>query len=150
MGLQSLDQLAAEFLAAPKAVLRQPRWRTRHHSDYAALTMAMSADGQPHLRGLVIVTSHRLILPPKLCFSLLFRRHRILGLDVNPRRFHRNLLTGQSVSITHWQQWPAMEAEPDDREHVLAVWLHEFLVRGNVTCKFRIMSPPRGMQLDLL
>jgi hypothetical protein len=150
MGLQSFDDLVAEFVAAPKKGLRKPRWRVRHHGDYASISMIITVDGERHLRGRIIVTAHRLMMPPKYCFSLLFRRQRVLALDVNPARSHRNLLAGGSVSITHWQRWPAMEAEPDGRDRTFPVWLHEFLVSANVTCNFGVVNPPRGKQLDLL
>jgi hypothetical protein len=152
MGLQRSDELIAEFLATEKSVVRRPRWRTGRHPDYGSLSLLVEVNGKRHLRGRVIVAAHRKMLPPKYCLSLLFRRERLLGLDVNPRRFHRNLLAGGSVSVTHWQRWPAMEAEPDDRERPFAVWLHEFLVCARVMCNYRIAPPPRvpGQQLDLL
>jgi hypothetical protein len=121
MGLQRFGELVAEFLAAEKRVVRQPRWRTGRHPDYAELSLAVEVKGKSHLKGRVVVAAHRKMRPPKDCFSLLFRRERLLALDVNPRRFHRNLLTGESVSVMHWQRWPAMEAEPDDRDQPFAV-----------------------------
>ena len=144
------DELVAEFVSREKKALRAPRWRVGHHSDYAAISMAIGVETERHLRGRIVITAHRLRLPPKCCFTMLFRRQRVLGLDVNPARFHRNLLTGGSVSITHWQRWPAMEAEPDNREQTFPVWLHDFLASAKVSCNFRIASPPRGKQLDLL
>lgn len=150
LGLQKFEELVAEFLARKKAAVRAPRWRIQHHPDYAALSIPVMADDAPHLRGRVVVTAHRLMMPPKYCFSLLFRRERVLALDVNPRRSHRNLLVRASVSVTHWQRWPDMEAEPDDRDLPFRVWLHTFLVSANVICNFRVSSPPRGEQLELL
>lgn len=144
------NDLVAEFLSRQKWAVRAPRWRVQNHSDYAALSIPVTVDGAGHLRGRVIVTAHRLMTPPKYCFSLLFRGKRVLALDVNPRRWHRNLLTRNSVSVTHWQCWPDMEAQPDDRDMIFRVWLHTFLVRANVVCNFRVASPPRGKQLELL
>jgi hypothetical protein len=43
-----------------------------------------------------------------------------------------------------------MDAQPDGRDQTFPVWLYEFLVAANVTCNFRVVSPPRGKQLDLL
>jgi hypothetical protein len=73
----------------------------------------------------------------------------ILALDVNPGRTHRNLLAPATVGSTHWQRWPHMEAEADDRNLPFTTWLAEFLRMANVTCKFRVPSPPQGVQLDL-
>jgi hypothetical protein len=148
--LVSFDDLVAEFVRRPKKALRRPRWRVQQHSDYAALSILVRVEGEAHLRGRVIVAAHRLVTPPKYCFSLLFRRERVLALDVNPARWHRNLLAGGSVSVTHWQRWPAMEAEPDGRDQSFSIWLSEFLRTANITCDFRVTSPPRGKQLDLV
>ena len=100
-----------------------------------------------HVRGLVIVTAHRWRSPPKYGFSLLFRGCRVLGLG----RHHRNLFAGGSVSATHWQSWPAMEAEPDQRDLALAFrqWLDEFMTVANASCVFQIKSPPFGGQLEM-
>jgi hypothetical protein len=87
-------------------------------------------------------------MPPKYSFSMIYRNERVLGLDVNPARIHRNLLVPAKVGGTHWQSWPNMEAEADYREQGFAMWLHEFLRRANVVTKFGVLSPPRGVQLD--
>jgi hypothetical protein len=41
-----------------------------------------------------------------------------------------------------------MEAEADNREQPFNHWLHEFLVRSNVRCRFSVPSPPQGVQLE--
>jgi hypothetical protein len=78
MGLQRIGELVAEFLAAEKRVVRQPRWRTGRHPDYAELSLAVEVKGKSHLKGRVVVAAHRKMRPPKDCFSLLFRRERAL------------------------------------------------------------------------
>lgn len=100
--------------------------------------------------GRLVMTAHVLRQPRKFNFALLFRNTRVLALDVNPGRTHRNLLTRQSVPGTHWQCWPSMEAEPDERILTFPVWLNCFLERANVVGKFRVRSPPWGVQLELL
>jgi hypothetical protein len=152
--LQSFDDRAVEFLAAEKKTIRRPRWRTRRHSDHAAMSLWLVVPDKPQLRGRVVVTVHRRRKPPKYGFSLLFRGERLAGLDVNPGRFHRNLLDGGSVSVTHWQRFPLMEAKADDRELPFDVWLHQFLVEVCVICNrsHHVAAPPleSGQQLELL
>ena len=148
--MRSFDELVVEFIATPKLAVRKPRWKTKNHPDFAALTLGVVVEGKRHLRGTVAISAHRMMMPPKYSFALIFRRYRVLALDVNPGRFHRNLLAKGSVSVTHWQQWPGMEAESDKRDLTFSVWLHEFLVRANVTCNYHVVSPPRGRQLDFL
>ena len=143
MCLRDFDELVAEFVATPKQAVRAPRWRSKRHSDYAALSIWLEVKGKAHLRGRVVVTAHRFASPARHCFSLLFRRERVLALDVNPARSHRNLLTKGSISITHWHRWPAMEAEPQDGDKPFRVWLHEFLVAANVVCNHAVAAPPR-------
>ena len=150
MALQDFDALVAEFLACPKVALRKPRWRSAGHPDYAVAKMRVGVPGSRRFAGRLVVTAHRVRLPPKYGFSLLFRGVRVLGLDVNPARIHRNLLTPSRVGGTHWQRWPKMDAEPDDREQVFLAWVADFLRAADVTTSFGVLSPPRGVQLRLL
>jgi hypothetical protein len=83
-------------------------------------------------------------------WSLLFRGQRILALDVNPGRHHRNLLRSGTVSGTHWQRWPVMDAEADEREQNFAAWHRAFLMAANIVTTFQVLSPPRGVQLRLI
>jgi hypothetical protein len=85
-------------------------------------------------------------MPPKYSFSLLFRGKRILGLDVNPGRHHKNLLLSGSIGCTHWQRWPVMDAEADEREQNFLAWHSDFLKAANIVTTFRVLSPPRGVQ----
>jgi hypothetical protein len=151
MGLQDFDKLVAEFLAAEKTGHVRPRWQYARHPDYAEARMTVGVPGSSVLAGLVTMTAHRVRTPPKYSFSLLFRGKRILALDVNPGRFHRNLLRpGGSVGDTHWQRWPDMDAEPDRREQNFSAWLRDFLKAANIVLSFQVLSPPRGVQLRLI
>lgn len=100
--------------------------------------------------GAVAMTAHRVRLPPKYSWSLLFRGKRILALDVNPGHSHTNLLTKGSVNRTHWQRWPIMDAEPDERDQNFAAWSAAFWKSANIVTSFQVLSPPRGVQLRLI
>lgn len=147
--MSSFEELAIEFLSQPKIARHGPRWHTRSHPFYATASMPIAAQRSRLLTGRVVLTAHRIVLPAKYCFSIVFRSERILGLDVNPARCHRNLLNPASIHCTHWQRWPTMEAEPDAREQTFSAWLHEFLARANVSGRFLVRYPPRGVQLEL-
>jgi hypothetical protein len=147
--MATFDDSVREFLLLDKTALHAPRWRFGAHSDYAEAAMTVASSDSRLMRGRIVLTAHRLKKPPKYCFALLFRNERTFALDVNPARFHRNLLLPGSVGGTHWHQWPGMEAVADERELPFNLWLHEFLVRANVRCRFSVGSPPQGMQLEL-
>lgn len=147
--MASFDDLVREFLRLDKDALHAPRWRFGAHGDYAEASILVASRDSRLTRGKIVLTAHRLRQPPKYGFALIFRNERVLGLDVNPARIHRNLLVPAKIGGTHWQQWPVMEAEPDHRERPFNQWLHEFLVRTNVRCRFRVSSPPQGVQLEL-
>jgi hypothetical protein len=147
--MATFDELVREFLLRDKVALHAPRWRFQAHSDYAEAAMSIAAPDSRLLRGRILLTAHRLKRPPKYGLALLFRNERILALDVNPARFHRNLLLPGSVGGTHWHDWPSMDAVEDGRDLPFNQWLHEFLLRTNVRCKFRVASPPQGVQLEL-
>lgn len=146
--VDSFDASVAEFLAAEKAAGVRPRWRSAGHPDYAKVKIRIAIRNVAV--GRLILTAHRVRLPPKLCFALLFRGQRVLALDVNPARYHRNLLVSGSVNCTHWQRWPKMEAEPDTRDLTFDGWLNLFLKEAKVSTTFQVISPPRGVQLRLL
>jgi hypothetical protein len=147
--MATFDELVREFLLKDKVALHAPRWRSTAHSDYAEAAMLVASHDSRLMRGRIVLAAHKVRQPPKYCLSLIFRNERVLALDVNPARIHRNLLPRAKVGGTHWQQWPAMEAVADPRERPFNQWLHEFLVRANVLCRFRVLSPPQGVQLDL-
>lgn len=146
--VSAFDDLVQDFLTHEKIAKRGPRWRTVTHPDYAEASIPVTVPNNKIFRGRVILTAHRLRNPYKFSFSMVFKNERILALDVNPARSHRNLFTPATIKVTHWQRWPHMEAEPDPRDFGFSRWLHEFLNTANVTCNFRVGLPPTGVQLD--
>ena len=150
MGLDNFEALIAEFLAAEKTAHVRPRWNVKGHSDYAEAKLVVAVPGSRVMAGLVTMTAHKVRLPPKYSWSLLFRGKRILALDVNPGRSHRNLLLKGSVNHTHWLRWPIMDAEADEREQNFAGWCGDFWKSANIVTTFRVLSPPRGVQLRLI
>jgi hypothetical protein len=146
--LPSFDELVIEFLSQTKFAQHGPRWHTVANGDYAKASIRVAVPNSRVLQGRVIIAAHRLRIPPKYCLSVVFRAERVLALDVNPARHHRNLINSGIVNGTHWQRWPTMEAAPDNREMPFSGWLHDFLIQANVCCKFRVPSPPRGVQLE--
>ena len=146
--LPSFDELVIEFLSQTKFAQHGPRWRTVVNGYYAKASIRVAVPDSRVLRGHVILAAHLLRMPPKYCLSVVFRAERVLALDVNPARHHRNLINPAIVNGTHWQRWPTMEAVPDNREMPFSVWLHDFLIQANIHCKFRVPSPPRGVQLE--
>jgi hypothetical protein len=150
MAAADFDGLVAEFLRREKIAPARPRWQIARHGDYAEAKLRLGVPGSRTFQGRLILTAHRVRFPPKYCLALLFRGERILGLDINPARSHRNLLAPLSVASTHWHRWPMMEAAPDERELTFTVWLGEFFKEANVSTSFGVLSPPRGVQLRLL
>jgi len=148
--VQDFDQLVADFLVAKKTGHIRPRWQIARHPDYAEAKMVVGVPGSRVMIGLVTMTAHRVRLPPKYSFSLLFRGKRILALDINPGRFHKNITRPGSVDRTHWQRWPTMDAEVDDREQNFGAWHRDFLKAANIVTTFQVLSPPQGVQLRLI
>lgn len=146
MGLEDFNALVAQFLAAEKTAHVRPRWRVKGHTDFAEAKFLAGVPGSRVLVGVVIMTAHRVRLPAKYSWSLLFRGKRILSLDVNPGRYHKNLFRPGSVDRTHWQRWPDLDAEIDEREQNFAAWHYNFVRAANIVTTFRVLSPPRGVQ----
>ncbi|MBV9986008.1 hypothetical protein [Bradyrhizobium sp.] len=147
--MNDFDDLVRQFLAAEKTAHVRPRWRSKGHPDFAESKMAV---GVPESRvvGTVVMIAHKVRLPAKYSWSLLFRGKRILALDVNPSRSHKNLLRKGSVDCTHWQRWPTMDAEEDRREQNFTHWCLDFWKAANIVTTFAVLSPPRGVQLRLI
>jgi hypothetical protein len=148
--VDEFDALVAEFLAAEKTAHVRPRWHTKGHHEYAAAQMVVGVPGSRWLVGILYMTAHVVRMPPKYGFSLTLRGKRIFGLDVGPGRIHGNLLFPAKVSSTHWQRWPNMEAEADDREQNFTAWLRDFFSKCNIITTFSVPTPPRGVQLRLI
>jgi hypothetical protein len=146
--VSEFDDLVADFLVREKKLLTRHRWRGQSRADYATIRAVVAVPGVSYA-GRLVVTAHRLRMPAKYCFSLLLRGERVFALDVNPSRFHQNLLVRASVNVTHWQVWPKMEADIDNREMAFASWFYEFMQRANVSYRFRALAPPRGVQMEL-
>lgn len=101
------------------------------------------------------MTAHVHREPFKYGFSLILGgTHRVLGLDVNPARFHVNFtaLGRDAVQCTHWQPWPNEIIEPDDRDRPHSQWFKEFCRRSRISFSGSYRSPPHlgGQQLRLL
>lgn len=144
------DQQVLAFIEADKEIRQRVRWATKNRADHAELSAhVLAKDGPRWMSGKLKVVAHRTMLPAKYGFSLLFRGERVLALDVNPNRSHRNLLTGRSVAVTHWQRYPGMEAEMDDRPLSFSLWADEFMQAANISLAYRLATPPYGQQLDL-
>ena len=139
------------FLAAQKKLLKERiRWRIKGHADYAEARIGVAVVSQPRCRGVLVLQSRR-FGDLKYGFTLLYRGgERILGLDVNPGRWHIDSRTLKSIQGTHWQEIPDMSAAtPDPRILSHRQWLEEFLRKANIEPIYWYKSPPRGEQLLL-
>jgi hypothetical protein len=149
LSTRSFEERVDDFLSSEKEVLTRIRWKSRGRQDFAeASARIVLAGTRQRTSGKFVVTAHRLISPPKYSFFVLFGGERVLALDVNPGRSHRNILTKVSVSSTHWQRWPLMDAEVDERQINFSEWLAKFLCKAKIKCKHPVSSPPFGMQLE--
>ena|ERR1700722_3916027 len=146
--MRSFDALVAEFLAADKVATRRFRWAGRRADWVTGGSPIMVAD-RPDLTGRLLIGAHLYRHPPKYSFSLLFRRERVFGLDVDPGLSHTNRRTLEVVFGTHWQQWPSMDAVADPRPLIYQRWLEEFLERSRVRLRIPPVPPPIGAQLGL-
>lgn len=132
----------AAFLASPKACTSSMRWRgSKNHRDYFAAQLPIMHPAHPHPRARIVMQSHIYFAPRKYSFQLLFGVAKILRLDVDPKRGHRNLLEKKSVSCSHWQYYPGDHAIPDDRPLSHRKWLDEFFEKCNITFTGRYSAP---------
>ena len=136
-------------MLAPKVAARPLQWRARGIDDHIRCHVPIYTKDEPRTRATLFVQAHRVRNPLKASISIILSKERILGLDIEPQRSHRNLLTKKCVSETHWQCWPLMEAEADPRTLEYKDWLLEFLNRAKVEYPFPIIAPYRGIQLRL-
>ena len=142
------NDLVREFLAARKRGTRY-RWIRANHPDFAEARSYLRVDNKPKLDGMLVLIASRFSIPPKYSFSIIFQSSRIMALDVEPRRSHRNVLTGLSVAGTHWHLWPSMDAVPDNREFIHPHWFYEFARRSNISYPYRYKKPPAGEQPNI-
>jgi hypothetical protein len=149
-GVQDCRKLQPiEWSAQSRVQTRQDQYRTRPSGLAIVRSCSMILRRQPAaLRHLDLCDTscghHARDLSERLCTSerwVSFHRlsSRSGWLAVNPARIHRNLLKPASIGGTHRQRWPEWKRR----------WLHEFLTKANVSCKFRVQSPPLGAQLEL-
>ena len=103
--MQRFDDDVQRFLASSKTVTRAWRWRCQR-ADFtkAGAPLLVSTENSP--TGWLQLAAHTYREPKKYSFSVIFRRTRVLGLDVEPGLSHFNASTLESVRNTHWQEWP--------------------------------------------
>ncbi|QCO13982.1 hypothetical protein D3869_01335 [Azospirillum brasilense] len=136
------------FFAAEKFAMGNVRWRNKTHPDYVEAKLFIAVTGGGTEGAELILTANRTFFPPKYGFALIFRKIRILALDVDPARTHFNISTKSVVSETHWQWWPGMEARPDRRRLTHKEWLSEFLEAAKIEDAVRY-KPPHGRDRQL-
>jgi hypothetical protein len=130
--MDGYQQRIASFLATGKVALNPIRWRLRNHPDYTEALVRLKTDGPRRPRGYVILASHVYLEPRKYKFALFYGGQRILALDVDPHRFHRNILRKQSFNCTHWHAFGA-EEQLDPRMLNHREWLDEFWKRARIS-----------------
>jgi hypothetical protein len=146
--MSAFDDIVDEFLRAEKITTRRFRWSGRR-LDWVRAGAPAIVQGRRDLIGRLELSAHLFRKPEKYSFSLLFRRERVFGLDVNPGSAHTNAKTLSVIFGTHWQSWPSMDAEPDSRDLIHYQWLDEFLKRSRIVLRFPPVPPPFGAQLRL-
>jgi hypothetical protein len=139
--VQELTEAIEEFLAAPKSASNGIRWRSWNHPDYLISQVRLSWPDQKRMRARIFLSSHIFLDPRKYMFSLLFGSIRVMSLDVDPQRSHRNLLRRESVSATHWSRYPCDEVVSDSRVMSHRKWLEEFCVRCRISNTFHYEQP---------
>ena len=138
-----------EFLAVEKIARGRFRWSDKGRPDYVEAGSGLDVPHRLDLHGRLILTAHKVRVPNKYSFSIIFRERRVLALDVEPGHSHYNQSTLTSVKGTHWQYWPSMEAVPDSRDFNWTQWLDAFLKAGNIRLAYPRRGPPFGEQLGL-
>jgi hypothetical protein len=146
--MSPFDDLVTEFLQAEKIATRRFRWSGKR-VDWVRAGTPVIVEGRRDLSGKLEISAHLYRKPEKYSFTLLFRAERVLALDVSPGLAHTNRRTLETVFVTHWQEWPLMEAVPDIRPFIYQRWLDEFLKRSKIALRFPPVPPPVGAQLKL-
>lgn len=117
------------------------RWSSANRADYSSCGFRVICPSQPRAILRLHLTAQKRKLPQKASFALQFGDHKLLRLDVEPRRLHRNKKTLGSVGVTHWHGLDG-EAEPDDRTMIHRDWFAAFLERANIEFNGRYRKPP--------
>ena len=143
------DEAAAEFLALEKIAEQRLQWRAKGNQDWSQAGSRLIVEGRVDLYGRLILVAHKYRTPEKYSYSLMFRTHRVLALDVEPGHHHLNRSTLEHVRGTHWQTWPDMEAELDSRDFTWVQWLDAFLKRAHIRLAHPYRGPPFGVQRQL-
>jgi hypothetical protein len=138
----SLNDLVAGFMTADKVASSELRWRTKGHPDYSECAIPVFCPSIPEINSRLILVAHRSRRPVKYGFSLLAADHRVLGLDVNPGTSHFNVQSLISISVTHWQAWPSMDAVADERDLPHRQWFLHFLSRAKIAYGGAYEPPP--------
>lgn len=143
--------LISAYLKADKYISGRLKWKDKRREDYSEAKFLVVCPAFPEIDGRLILTAHKTRIPYKFGFSLMAGTTRILALDVNPGMSHYNRKTLTSVFGTHWQVFPDMSAELDERELAHKEWLLEFCKRIHLESRIRYVSPPHlPVQLELL
>tara|TARA_R110002110_G_scaffold385587_1_gene597219 strand:+ start:1087 stop:1548 length:462 start_codon:yes stop_codon:yes gene_type:complete len=133
------------ILEAEKLVATGRKFRAKAHPDYKELKAEVFCATFPEFNLLYRCIFHCSREPRKISHLLTADGQRIFALDINPGGSHRNLITLESVSGTHWQVGPDCEAEADERVLNPAQWHHEFAKRAGL--KFEAYEAPAFMAM---
>lgn len=139
---RELDSLIGAILSADKRIIGSVSWKSVNRADYSTASLRVVCPSHPKAVLRLVLTVQRRHLPQKAVFALLLGGERIISLDVEPRRWHKNRRTLGSVGVTHWHTWPCDQAEPDNRKMAHRAWFVEFLRRSNMSFTGRYRKPP--------
>jgi hypothetical protein len=143
--------IISSYLDSKKFIRGEIKWKNKGNKDFSEVKLPVTCPAMPEIDGQLILTSHMSRIPQKISFTLVAGSTRITGLDVNPASWHFNAKKRESVRATHWQWYPLMEAEVDDRQLTHLEWLKEFCGKTNIELAVAYAAPPyEPVQLDLL
>ncbi|WKW51894.1 hypothetical protein [Rhodomicrobium lacus] len=148
---EEIASIVSSYLDSYKRIEGDVKWKNKGHPDYIQLKIPIVCPSMPEIDGQLIMTAHRTRIPHRFSFTIVAGSNRIVGLDVNPASSHFNVRTRKSVSVTHWQWFPVMDAEADERNLLHLEWFREFCQRTKIEIKVAYAAPPHEpVQLDLL
>jgi hypothetical protein len=138
-----------EFLETPKDCRRDLVWRLhKSRRDYALTYLPVHHGLIWRRKARIMLMAHTFFEPRKYSFSLLFGNIRIVSLDIDPARPHknRNLLRKPSVLSTHWSYYPCVTVTPDIRNMSHREWFDVFLKVCNIKCSAAYDRPPHDRE----